>query len=82
MKILRILPINPVKIILNVKYSSRAGKLTKSLVKEVQMIPSHSNQTNSVSSKDLTLNTHNSKRDNRVIEIEGLKGLPMMEQQE
>ena len=79
--ILRISPINPVKTILHGKYSSRVVKLIKSLAKEVQLMSSHSNQTNSIYSKDLTLNTHNSKRDKRVIKVERFKSSPMMEQQ-
>ena len=80
-KILRILPINLVKIIRHGKYSSRVAKLIKLLVKEVQLMSSHSNQTNSIYSKDQTLSIHNSKRDKRLIKIERFKSSLMMVQQ-
>ena len=80
-KILKISPINRVKTIRHGKYSSKVAKLTKSLDKEVLLMSSHSNKTNSIYSKDLTLNTHNNKRDKRVIKVERFKSLPMMERQ-
>ena len=80
-KILRTLLTNLVKTIRHGKYSSKVAKLTKSLLKEVLLMLSHSNQTNSIYSKDLTLNTHNNKRDKRVIKVERFKSSPMMERQ-